>query len=272
MGKDRVIKVQPMSDDWQEKPLNLDGDEIGSLEELKSVEQLVIHQQLSVVEAATGWDKCNKYEIWNGDTGKKIYFARENQISCCIRNYCNELREFAMPFSDAKGNEQFRLNKVRSCIQPPCCCNGYGMCCAKTCGCCGMDSNLTNLTVVKDGKNKFKVQQINNLPCGRPNFAVIDLETDSIVYEIKRFDLCAIAVCCNDVVYQVHDKNDNVVGYMTRYWAGGKSTGCGWCIECCNAGTYVLEFPTDATTEQKSALIGAQLLIDFAYYQYKNNG
>ena len=62
------------------------------------------------------------------------------------------------------------------------------------------------------------------------------------------------------------DKNDNVVGYMTRYWAGGKSTGCGWCIECCNAGTYVLEFPTDATNEQKSALIGAQLLIVSVFF------
>jgi len=67
------------------------------LEKLNDVNQIVVKQHWSKVEAFTGWDKTNRYNIWNGQTGDQIFYAAENNIDCCVRNYCGHLREFTMP-------------------------------------------------------------------------------------------------------------------------------------------------------------------------------
>jgi len=85
-------------------------------------------------------------------SGKQLFFAREDPIHCCIRNCFSGTREFGMPFTDANGDAQFRLQKTRAMYQPSCCCNGCGLCCAKFCKCCGFEQALTNLT----GKTKVK--------------------------------------------------------------------------------------------------------------------
>ena len=61
------------------------------------------------------------------------------------------------------------------------------------------------------------------------------------------------------------DKHENEVGRITKYWAGGRG-GCGCCIECFNASTYVIKFPAMACTEQKAALVGTALLLVYIKY------
>ena len=53
---------------------------------LENVDQIVIRQHLSVVEAVTGFDRLNRYNIWDGKTGSQIFTAKEGDIGCCTRN------------------------------------------------------------------------------------------------------------------------------------------------------------------------------------------
>ena len=61
--------------------------------------------------------------------------------------------------------------------------------------------------VVLGGNNKYKVQQFDDKSCGRPHFTIKDLDSDEVVYEIGRDDLCTIACCCNDVVYLIYGES-----------------------------------------------------------------
>jgi len=49
------------------------------LEYLLQVDKLKVKQLASTVEALTGWDTNNKYEIFNSDD-QKIFFAVESRI------------------------------------------------------------------------------------------------------------------------------------------------------------------------------------------------
>ena len=51
------------------------------------VESIVIKQHLSMVEAVTGFDKRNRYKIWNGKSGDLLFKAEEGEIGCCTRNF-----------------------------------------------------------------------------------------------------------------------------------------------------------------------------------------
>ena len=58
-----------------------------SVQILENVDQIVIKQHLSVVEAVTGFDRVNRYNVWDGKTGSQIFTAREGEIGCCTRNF-----------------------------------------------------------------------------------------------------------------------------------------------------------------------------------------
>jgi len=273
MADNYVITIQPKSSDWKKREVDLDGNSTAT-SDLNNVNQLVVKQVLSATEAVTGWDKRNKYEIWDGQTGEKIYFAQEDPSSCWIRNCCGQNREFGMPFTDSKLNEIFRLNKVRSVAQPSCCWNCCWSCQAKCCACCGLDTTKpTSLKVVLDGKNKYEVRQVADMPCGRPHFVIVDLTDEKVIYEIQRDELCTSAICCDNVFYYLLDTNGKKIdGYLSKYWQGNNPGCCSWMSECCNASTHVIEFPKSASSDEKAALTGAMILMNFAYYQYKNDG
>ena len=91
------------------------------MEKLDNVKELVIQQHLSKTEAFTGWEKINRYSIWNAQTGEQLFGAAENSISCCTRNYCGNLREFTIPFTNENGQEAFRLEKPRAMVSGGCC-------------------------------------------------------------------------------------------------------------------------------------------------------
>ena len=80
-----------------------------------------------------------------------------------------------------------------------------------------------------------------------------------------------------------------MVANITKWWAGGKSGFEGCCIEGQNASTYVIDILGAESAgksipgfsdnvgggrldvKQKSALIGATMLIDYSFYQLKDN-
>ena len=86
------------------------------------------------------------------------------------------------------------------------------------------------------------------------------------------------------------DSKGTLVANITKWWAGGKSGFEGCCIEGQNASTYVIDIlganspgkpvpgysesfggRSRLDTKQKSALIGAAMLIDYSFYQMKDD-
>lgn len=253
-----AITIQPKGN-WKPHDINEAG-----INSLTNVSELVIKQHLSITEALTGWEKCNRYNLWNAKTGEILFFAREEKIHCCTRNMCGSEREFTMPFVDSTGNEVFRLEKPRALVSL--CCNVCTSFCLSCCTCCGMDTNLTNLTVkINETPEFFAIQKemTSTLCCTKPFYKIRDLKEDKVVYTVSHDSCVTSAVCCGDVVYHVEDNERKLVGNLTKYWGGGKSC---W-TECTSASTFVLKFPENATNRQKVALIAMQLLLDFAYYQ-----
>ena len=87
------------------------------------------------------------------------------------------------------------------------------------------------------------------------------MKLNQVIYTIHHNSCITAACSCNDVVYDVNDENGQTVGSLTKYWAGGLKGCAGCCREMSNADTFVIDIPENASNRQKTALIGAQLLM-----------
>jgi hypothetical protein len=274
-----VITIQPRDNfsGWKKHNIGSEEEDGGELksEYLDDVRRAVVQQDLSLLEFATGWDVINKYNIWDADSGESLFFAKEGNIGCCARNCFQGERDFEMPLvteADKEG-KLHRLSKPRAVALQPCCntccCNFWHKLC---CGLCGFDfSNLANLSTFFNDKKTHWIVQRDGGNCGRANFAITDESAKKVIFEIKRPELCVCAWDCGDVEYPILDPEGQQVGRITKYWAGGKKGCSACCIEMANASTHVIEFPSTASHAEKLALIGQALLIDYSYYQAKNN-
>ena len=94
MGKNnghykKVITIQPQSG-WKRgstdgfSTLPLEGE--ASIHYLDNVDQIVMEQYFSKIEAFTPVDRRNRYTLWNGKTGDKLFEAEEGDIGCCRRS------------------------------------------------------------------------------------------------------------------------------------------------------------------------------------------
>lgn len=278
----KVVTIQPKREDFTQ-PTN------PAIATLDNVDQIIIKQHLSIIEAVTDFDRINRYYIWDGKSGQQLFTASEGDIGWCSRNCWQGAREFDMPFLNQAKQEAFQLNKTRSMPLVGCCLCSCCMSCYKSCGqsCCGFDSDYSNLSVNRMGTKDYYIHQNHNF-AGHPNFSIKNVFNDETEFIVSLDTCCFSAYNCTDVVYDVHDKNGVLVGNITKWWAGGKTGIEGCCIESANASTYVIDIingkpgpiPTDLTftstktimdAKQKSALIGVTLLIDYSFYQKKDN-
>lgn len=91
------------------------------LQYLATVDQLLIHQQVELVEVLTGFETSNKYAIKN-TLGQPVYWAAESS-GCCARNCCGSGRSFDMKLFDNFRNEILHLSRPLRCEACcfPCC-------------------------------------------------------------------------------------------------------------------------------------------------------
>ncbi|XP_006816091.2 phospholipid scramblase 2-like [Saccoglossus kowalevskii] len=83
------------------------------LEYLSMIDQLLIHQQVELLEAFTGFETNNKYEIKNS-MGQRVYFAAED-TDCCTRQCCGSARPFDMKVLDNQQREVIHLHRPLRC-------------------------------------------------------------------------------------------------------------------------------------------------------------
>lgn len=71
--------------------------------------------------------------------------------------------------------------------------------------------------------------------------------------------------CCDDVEFPItNDKEDTEIGKIAKHWAG-------WQEFFTDADTFSVKFPIDMDVRAKAAYIGATFLIDFMYFEQKQN-
>jgi len=71
--------------------------------------------------------------------------------------------------------------------------------------------------------------------------------------------------CCDDVDFHITDSDEkNAIGKIAKQWSG-------W-HECfTDADTFSIAFPMDMDVRAKAAYMGALFLIDFMYFEKKQN-
>ena len=94
------------------------------LEYLTQIDSLIVEQQVSMLEAFTGWDTNNKYVVYNS-AQQQVFYAVEDTYTCKII-CCGEQRHFEIKIFDNLRQEVMCVKREFKCCA--CCCWCAGSC------------------------------------------------------------------------------------------------------------------------------------------------
>merc|ERR1711915_1095612 len=81
----------------------------GGLDQLNSLDRILVQQKMELCEVITGWEQKNKYQICSSN-GEEIFFMREEN-SCCTRQCCGPNRPFNFHVTDPAGLEVLHFKR-----------------------------------------------------------------------------------------------------------------------------------------------------------------
>lgn len=201
------------------------------LEYLTSIDQLLVHQKVELLEAFTGFETNNKYTIKNS-LGQKVYWAVEEN-DCCTRNCCGPKRPFDMKILDAHRNQVMHLNRPLACDSCwfPCC--------------------LQSMEVSSPpGSVVGSVQQ--NWSLFTPDFSLKNASGEEI---LKIEGPCCTFSMCGDVEFQIKTMDGQQVGMISKQWSGLARE------VFTDADHFGISFPLDLDVKMKAVCLGAVFLI-----------
>ncbi|XP_070539282.1 phospholipid scramblase 2-like [Ptychodera flava] len=212
------------------------------LEYLTQIDQLLVHQQVELLEAFTGFETNNKYGIKNS-MGQRIYFAAED-TDCCTRQCCGSARPFEMKILDNSQREVIHLSRPLRCSSCwyPCCLQELEV----------QSPPGTVVGYVKQAWSiilpKFYIQNANR-------------ETQLMI----EGPFCTWNIC-GDVEFQVLS-NDGAtqVGKISKQWSGLAKE------MFTDADNFGITFPMDLDVNIKAVMLGACFLIDFMFFEKSGN-
>eukprot|EP00091_Calanus_sinicus_P011013 TRINITY_DN25132_c0_g1_i1.p1 TRINITY_DN25132_c0_g1~~TRINITY_DN25132_c0_g1_i1.p1 ORF type:complete len:231 (-),score=69.40 TRINITY_DN25132_c0_g1_i1:67-759(-) len=212
------------------------------LQYLAMIDQLLVKQKVELLEAFTGFETNNKYKIFNS-LGQMVYTSKEDN-DCCTRQLCGPARPFDMVISDNQGMEVIHLQRPLRCQS--CCC----FCCLQE-----MEVSSPPGTVIGTIEQQWTLIY--------PEFVIKD-EGGNPVLKIKG-PFCPIS-CCGDVDFKVISlQTGTEVGLITKQWSGfGKEA-------FTDADNFGISFPLDLDVKVKATLLGALFLIDFMFFETKQD-
>jgi len=238
----------PGGQQWMARPENIPGCPPG-LEYLCQIDQLIVKQQVELLEAFTGWETNNKYKVMN-TVGQQVYFAAE-ETDMCMRQCCGPNRGFTMHITDNMNQELIRVAREFKC-----CAGCQWFACSDGCA-----HEVTIEAPV--GNIVGYVRQTQS--CLEPRFSILDANHDEILS-------CAGPVCvccagpCFEPEFKVFSKDGSQeVGKITKQWSGlGREL-------FTDADTFGVSFPMDLDVKMKAVMIGAVFLIDFMFFEKKQD-
>ncbi|KAI8772467.1 phospholipid scramblase 2 [Biomphalaria glabrata] len=209
------------------------------LEYLTQVDQLLVKQKIEALEAFTGFETNNKYEVKNS-MNQRVFIAVEDTC-CCTRNCCGSARPFDMKIMDNHKKEIIHLSRPLRCS-------------TCWCPCC-----LQKLTVeAPKGSVIGYVRQAWSL-C-HPKYKINNAE-DQTMLRIK--GPCCRCNICGDIEFEVTSPDEQThVGQITKQWSGlAKEV-------FTDADNFGVTFPLDLDVKTKATVLGAVFLIDFMYFEH----
>ncbi|KAK7469818.1 hypothetical protein BaRGS_00036147 [Batillaria attramentaria] len=209
------------------------------LEYLTQIDQLLVKQKMEAIEAFTGFETNNKYEIRN-TMGQRVYMAVEDTC-CCTRNCCGSARPFDIKVMDNHKKEVMHLERPLRCT-------------SCLCFCC-----LQKLEVqAPPGTVVGYVRQACS--CFHPRYKINNAQ-DETVLRIK--GPCCRCNICGDIEFEVTSADESThVGQISKQWSGlAKEI-------FTDADNFGVTFPLDMDVKTKATMLGAVFLIDFMYFEH----
>ncbi|XP_039272022.2 phospholipid scramblase 1-like [Styela clava] len=230
---------------WMEKPPALEGVPPG-LEYLAQLDQLLIHQQVELLEAVTGFETENRYAVKNS-LGQQCYFAREKS-GLCMRLCCGNKRGFQMHIADNMGNEVIHLyRQFRCCV-----------------GCCWcIKGDICAFIVPVESPTGVPIGRIIQLwSSWKPRFAIQNERNETVLVIQGPCCICSGPCCPQDVPFEVMTADESQsVGQIARQYAGiGKEL-------FTDATNFGISFPMDLDIKLKALLLSATFLIDMMFFE-----
>lgn len=221
------------------------------LEYLAQLDQILVHQQVELLEAFTGWETENKYVIKNA-LGQQVYFASE-ESELCMRLCCKQQRGFMMHIVNNMNQEVLRV------VRPFQCCAGCCWC-ADSCDHCA----LTISVETPGGEQLGHVRQRGSK--WKPHFDILDANFEPVLKIWGPCCRCQTICCMEDVDFTLltYDESQQI-GKISKQWAGITRE---WFTKADNFG---ITFPLDLDVKVKGTLLAALFLIDFMFFEHQKN-
>lgn len=239
-----------MPTQWMQKPQPIPGCPVG-LEYLLQVDSLQVKQLPSLLEAFTGWDTNNKYEI-NNAAGQKVFFAAE-ESETCMRVCCQEQRGFTIHVIDNLNQEVMRISREFKC-------------CAGCCWCAGCCNGCAHEVVVEAPVGNVVGYVRQKGSCWIAKYDILD-ENRECVLKIRGPCCILDGACCPcENEFRVLSRDESTqVGKISKVYAGFIKEAF------TTADTFGINFPMDLSVKAKATMLGALFLIDFMFFETKDN-
>ncbi|XP_058466516.1 phospholipid scramblase 2 isoform X2 [Malaya genurostris] len=234
------VAGQPAAGGWMTIPQGIPNCPPG-LEYLSSIDQLLVHQKVELLEAFVGFETANKYTVKN-TLGQKVYWAVED-TDCCTRNCCGAARPFDMKILDFYQNEVLHFNRplrCQSCWFP---------CCLQT-----MEVSAPPGNVIGTVEQDWSIFT--------PQFSIKD-QAGSTVLKIE--GPCCTFSICGDVEFKVVTNDGSQVGKISKQWSGFAREAF------TDSDHFGINFPMDLDVRVKATLLGALFLIDYMFFEKTGN-
>jgi len=230
---------------WMDRPSGPAGCPPG-LEYLTQVDQLLVRQEVELLEVMTGYETNNRYAILNS-MGQQIYYAKED-TSCFQRNCCGPSRGFTINITDNAGQPVMRISRDFKC------CAGCSWCACSSC--CYLE------VIVEAPVGTVVGYARQSQSCCLPKYKILDAEFDELAHIVGPFCVCG----CSDVNFPVmSSKTNDEIGQVTKQWSGLARE------LFTTADHFSISFPQDMDVRMKAIYLGALFLIDFMYFENKDN-
>jgi len=220
------------------------------LQVLTDLDHLIFQQKVEILEMQLGGniETPNKYSV-KDSSGQEMFTAEERMENDAGEQFhmgwmcCGAARSFDIGVCDKQGNEVIRLyRKMKSLGEL---------------GCCRQAD--VEVSIPAAGAHDVVGYVVKVWQWTRSEFEVKDKSGQTVL--IIKGPCCPLA-CGGDLDFRVMTADKvNEVGKITKKWAGiGNEF-------LTDAETFHLTFPKDLDVAVKATLIGAALLIDFAFFE-----
>jgi len=240
MQPTQPVQAAPAAAPWMVMPSMQAGQVCPpGLEYFSVLSQLVVKQRIEILEALTGFEQQNKYDVFNS-WGQKLYEAKEDS-NVCARNCCGKHRGFDMRFMDCYKQTVIHFSRPLALSCCNCCC-------------------LSVMTV--EAPVNVPIGRVRQMPGNCKVRFKVECPIGTHVATVC--SPCALrCFCFSSVPYPIYDLSDREIAVIKRkFTAKGVFT---------DADNFTIEFDPMLNVNLKACLMGALFLIDFMFYEESGN-